>query len=85
LRGERITAAASAAATAGTTAAHTNRGSVTPWLSYHILKSQYVKVEKPFVLEQSATYRIYCRIIAPFLERRSLAWTRKLQPRVDKL
>lgn len=47
---------------------------VTPWLSYHILKSQYGKEEKPFVLEQTWTYRIYCRIVSPFIERRSLAW-----------
>jgi multidrug efflux pump subunit AcrB len=47
---------------------------VTPWLSYHILKSQYGKEEKPFVLEQTATYRIYRRIVSPFIERRSLAW-----------
>jgi multidrug efflux pump subunit AcrB len=47
---------------------------VTPWLSYHILKSQYGKEEKPFVLEQSATYKIYCRIVSPFIEHRALAW-----------
>ncbi len=32
---------------------------VTPWMSYHILKSQYGKEEKEFVLEESRTSTIY--------------------------
>ncbi len=47
---------------------------VTPWLSYHVLKSQYGKEAEPFVLEKSVTYKVYCRIVAPFLDRRWLAW-----------
>ncbi len=47
---------------------------VTPWLSYHVLKSQYGREEKPFVLQDSGTYKIYCRIVSPFIEHRSLAW-----------
>ncbi len=47
---------------------------VTPWLSYHVLKSQYGKEEKPFVLEESWVYRIYHRIVSPMLEHRLLAY-----------
>jgi len=47
---------------------------VTPWLSYHVLKSQYGKEEKPLVLEESLVYRIYLRIMGPLLDHRSLAW-----------
>ncbi len=48
---------------------------VTPWMSYHILKGEYGKhEEKEFVLEETKTYRIYRRILEPFLTRRPLAW-----------
>ena len=47
---------------------------ITPWLSYHVLKSQYGKEEEPFVLEKSLTYRIYRGLVAPFIDHRWLAW-----------
>ena len=46
----------------------------TPWLSYHILKSQYGRQEEPFVLENSALYRVYRLVISPFLNHRWAAW-----------
>ena len=46
---------------------------ITPWLSYHLLKGGYDKPsEKPFVLEESPLFRIYQRIMAPFF--RSPVW-----------
>jgi len=47
---------------------------ITPWLSYHVLKSQYGKEERPFVLEESLVYRVYMRIVGPMLDHRWLAW-----------
>ena len=48
---------------------------VTPWMSYHVLKGEYGKhEEKEFVLEETKTYRIYRKILEPFLTRRPLAW-----------
>ena len=32
---------------------------ITPWLSYHMLKSVYGKEEEPFVVEHSLTFKIY--------------------------
>jgi multidrug efflux pump subunit AcrB len=47
---------------------------ITPWLSYHVLKGQYGKEEKEFVLEKTLTYRVYNALVTPFLHRRSWAW-----------
>ena len=47
---------------------------ITPWLSYHLLKGEYGKEEEPFVLERSVTYRIYSIIVSPFVHSRTLAW-----------
>jgi multidrug efflux pump subunit AcrB len=47
---------------------------ITPWLSYHVLKGQYGKGGHEFVLEQSWTYRIYRAVVTPFLNHRVLAW-----------
>ena len=47
---------------------------VTPWLSYHVLKSQYGKDAHTFELEKSLTYRVYKAIVSPFLASRALAW-----------
>ncbi|HID20772.1 MAG TPA: efflux RND transporter permease subunit, partial [Planctomycetaceae bacterium] len=47
---------------------------ITPWLSYHVLKSQYGKEEEPFVLEKSLTYKIYRAIVSPFVDHKGLAW-----------
>ncbi len=47
---------------------------VTPWMTYHVLKGEYGKQEKEFVLEESRTYRIYRRILEPFIDSRRRAW-----------
>lgn len=43
----------------------------TPWLSIRILK--YGEKEKPFVLQESLTYKVYARLIKPMLDK---PWTR---------
>ena len=43
---------------------------VTPWATYHLLKHEYGKEEKPFVLEETWIYRNYTRILTPLLESR---------------
>jgi multidrug efflux pump subunit AcrB len=43
---------------------------VTPWATYHLLKKEYGKEEKPFVLEETWVYRLYTRIMTPLLESR---------------
>jgi len=48
---------------------------VTPWMSYHILKGEYGKGEEEFVLEQTLTYRWYRRLLEPFLSSRKRSWT----------
>ena len=48
---------------------------VTPWMSYHVLKGEYGKEEKEFILEETRTYRVYRRLLMPFLESRSKAWS----------
>jgi multidrug efflux pump subunit AcrB len=47
---------------------------ITPWLSYHVLKGEYGKEEEPFVLERSLTYRIYSTLLSPLVTRRVWAW-----------
>ncbi len=47
---------------------------ITPWLSYHVLKGEYGKEAEPFVLERSLTFRIYSTIVSPFVNRRLWAW-----------
>ena len=46
---------------------------VTPWATYHFLKKDYGKEEKPFVLEETWIYRVYTRIMTPLLENRRLS------------
>ena len=46
---------------------------VTPWATYHFLKKDYGKEEKPFVLEETWIYRVYTRIMTPLLESRRLS------------
>jgi multidrug efflux pump subunit AcrB len=46
---------------------------VTPWATYHFLKRDYGKEEKPFVLEETWVYRSYTRIMKPLLENRHLS------------
>jgi multidrug efflux pump subunit AcrB len=43
---------------------------VTPWATYHLLKKEYGKEEKPFVLEETWIYRTYTRIMKPLLDSR---------------
>ncbi|MCP3176117.1 efflux RND transporter permease subunit [Desulfuromonas sp. KJ2020] len=47
---------------------------VTPWMTYHVLKGEYGKQEKEYVLEESRIYRVYRRLMLPFLESRGRAW-----------
>ncbi len=48
---------------------------VTPWMTYHVLKGEYGKgEEETFVLENTRTYRIYRKLLMPFIEHRGLAW-----------
>jgi multidrug efflux pump subunit AcrB len=48
---------------------------VTPWLSYQVLKGVYGKGgHEPAEPQNTTTYRIYKRILSPFLERRTAAW-----------
>jgi multidrug efflux pump subunit AcrB len=41
---------------------------VTPWATYHMLRHEYGKEEKPFVLEETWVYRTYTRILKPLLD-----------------
>ena len=43
---------------------------VTPWITYHALKKEYEKDTKPYDFKTGAIYRIYSRIVTPFLEDR---------------
>jgi multidrug efflux pump subunit AcrB len=43
---------------------------VTPWATYHLLKKEYGREEKEFVLEETWVYRVYTRIMTPLLESR---------------
>jgi len=47
---------------------------VTPWMSYHVLKGEYGREEKEFVLEETALYCHYRRILLIFLDTRRHAW-----------
>ncbi len=47
---------------------------VTPWMSYHLLKGEYGKEEKEFVLEESRTYQVYRRLMIPFLDSPKKGW-----------
>jgi multidrug efflux pump subunit AcrB len=40
---------------------------VTPWATYHLLKKEYGREAKTFVLEETWIYRAYRRIMAPLL------------------
>lgn len=43
---------------------------VTPWTTYHALKHEYDKEEKPYDFRTGAIFRVYSRVITPFLESR---------------
>ncbi len=47
---------------------------VTPWLSYLVLRGQYNKPHHEVDPKSTLTYRIYRRIITPFLNNRLFAW-----------
>jgi multidrug efflux pump subunit AcrB len=47
---------------------------VTPWATYHLLKKEYGREEKRFVLEESWIYRIYTGIMNPLLDSRRLSY-----------
>jgi multidrug efflux pump subunit AcrB len=48
---------------------------ITPWMSFHVLKGQYGKGgHEEFVLENSRTYKIYRKLLDPFLASRRKAW-----------
>lgn len=47
---------------------------VTPWMSYHILKGVAGGGHEELPPEQTRTYRIYRRLLLPFLESRRKAW-----------
>jgi multidrug efflux pump subunit AcrB len=42
---------------------------VTPWATYHLLKHEYGKEEKPYSLEDSWVYRVYLGIMRPLMDR----------------
>ena len=44
---------------------------VTPWITYHALKKEYEKDTKPYDFKTGPIYRLYRRIVTPFLESRS--------------
>jgi multidrug efflux pump subunit AcrB len=43
---------------------------VTPWTTYHALRREYDKEQKPYDFRSGGVYRTYSRIITPFLENR---------------
>ena len=48
---------------------------VTPWMTYHVLKGEYGKVEEgAFVLEETRTYKVYRKLLMPFIKHRGYAW-----------
>jgi multidrug efflux pump subunit AcrB len=48
---------------------------VTPWMSYHLLRSEAAREdEEPWTLERSLTFRVYRRLLSPFLASRRFAF-----------
>jgi len=47
---------------------------ITPWMTYHVLKGEYGKEEKEFILEESRTYRLYRRVLGPLIGSRRKSW-----------
>jgi multidrug efflux pump subunit AcrB len=47
---------------------------VTPWLSFHVLKGEYGKAHGEFVLRESRLYRGYRRLLEPLLDAPRRAW-----------
>jgi len=46
---------------------------VTPWAAYHLLQKDYGRQTRPFVLEETRTYRVYQRVLTPLLNSRPLS------------
>ncbi len=47
---------------------------VTPWMTYRLLRSQYGKGEEDGPIEESRFYRLYRKTLNPFLATRKKAW-----------
>jgi multidrug efflux pump subunit AcrB len=47
---------------------------VTPWATYHALRKEYDRDEKPYDFKTGPIYKLYKRIITPFLESRSRSY-----------
>src|SRR5690606_32282111 len=48
---------------------------VTPWLSYHVLKGVYGKGgHEPITPQSTMTYKMYKAVLSPFLNSRLAAW-----------
>ena len=47
---------------------------VTPWMCYHILKGDHAGAQEEPPVEQTRTYRLYRRLLLPFLQSRPKAW-----------
>jgi multidrug efflux pump subunit AcrB len=47
---------------------------VTPWMSYLVMRSQYGKGSHAETGGETLTHRLYRAVVSPFLNRRSLAW-----------
>ncbi|MFI5397821.1 MAG: efflux RND transporter permease subunit [Candidatus Binatia bacterium] len=47
---------------------------VTPWMSYHVLRGSGVHSGEPWTLEGSRTYRLYSAVLGPLLDSRRLAF-----------
>jgi multidrug efflux pump subunit AcrB len=43
---------------------------VTPWTTYHALRKEYDKTSEPYDFKTGVVYRVYARLITPFLESR---------------
>lgn len=47
---------------------------VTPWATYHALRKEYGRESEPYDFKTGAIYRIYQRIVLPFLESRKKSY-----------
>ncbi len=48
---------------------------VTPWATYHMLKHEYKKTHKPFIIEKTALYSVYSKTMHFLLKSPARAWT----------
>ncbi len=48
---------------------------ITPWMTYHVLKGEYGEVqEKEFDFKETLIYKVYSRVVGPFIDSRFLAY-----------